>query len=234
MALSAPEMAGDQLQPVDIFNHTMVVIPTEYRDHVQTKHTKPGEKSPAIVVNVVDFSAEGGPTVYRGVMWFNVMLYNGLRRQIGQTILGRMVQGQASGGNNAPWMLQDVMGEADWVNYANQWLATPEGVAFEQEGQRTVQQLQSSAPAAAAPAAATPAPSGPPAAPAGPPANAAPAGPPAAPAGPPAAPAGPPAATPAPAPAAAVNPMEAMLAMLPPEEQAKVRAALANQAQAAH
>src|SRR4051812_7637009 len=103
MALSAPQMAGDQLNPVDINLHTLVVIPVEYRDHVPTKFTKPDEKSPAIVCNVADLSAEGGvPVIYRGVMWFNVLLYNGLRRQIGQTILGRMVQGQATGGNSAP------------------------------------------------------------------------------------------------------------------------------------
>lgn len=231
MALSAPVMAGDQLNPVDINMHTLVVIPTEWREHVQTKHTKPGEQSPCIVANVVDMSAEGGvPVIYRGVMWFNIMLVNGLKRQLGQSILGRMVQGQATGGNNPPWQLQDIMSEQAWVDYATSWLDSADGKAFEEEGQRMAAQTTTNpqAPAAPAPAAAAPAP----AAPAAPPVTAAAAPAPVA----PPAPAGPPVASPAasaaPAPAAA-DPL-AQLAGLPPDELAKVLAALQNQGQAAH
>jgi hypothetical protein len=226
-------MAGDQLNPADIENHTLVVIPIEFKEHVPTIHTKAGEQSPCIVVNLADLSAEGGvPVIYNGVMWFNVLLYNGLKRQIGQSILGRMVKGQAQTGKNAPWQLQDVMPEASWVAYADGWLNTPDGQAFEQAGQAAAANTPASAVQAPAPAAP---PAAPPAPPAGPPASAAPAGPPAAPAGPPAAPAGPPAATPAPAAApAAGGDLAASLAGLPATEVAAILAALSNQGQAAH
>jgi hypothetical protein len=230
MALSAPVTSGDQLNPADIENHTLVVIPVLHQADVPTEYSKAGEPSPCITVNVADLSAEGGvPVVYKGVMWWNAFLQGGLKRQIGQTILGRMTQGQKTPGKNAPWQLLDVMGEQAWVTYAEQWLATPEGKAFELEGQREANAAPPSvtAPAAAtpppAPAGPPPAPAGPPTAPAGPPASA-PAGPPTA---PPAAPAGPPAAAPA-------GDLAAQLAGLPADEVAKMLAALQNQGQAAH
>lgn len=231
MALSAPQMAGDQLNPADIENHTIIVIPTEYREHVPTIHTKSGEQSPCIVVNVAHLSAEGGqPVVYRGVMWFNALLHGGLKRQIGQTILGRMVKGQAQTGKNPPWQLLDILStEPAWVQFAEQWLTTPDGQAFEAEGQRAANQGSAvSAPASAAPAQAAPPP--PPAAPAAPPAPVA--------APPASAPPAPPAAAPAPAPAAppaagGVD-LASALASLPDEERAKMLAVLGNQGQAAH
>lgn len=246
MALSAPVSGGDQLNPADIDGHTLIVIPIEWQADVPTEYSKPGEPSPCITCNVADLSAEGGtPVVYRGVMWWNAMLQGGLKRQLGQTILGRMQQGQKSPGKNAPWQLLDIMGEGDWVAYAESWLAGPDGSAFEAEGQAAAA-AAAGKPSVSAPAAATPAPSGPPATAGRPPA---PAGPPSTPAGPPAsAPAGPPTAPPAGPPAAPVahtGPTAAMavgapadlaaqLAGLPPEEVAKMLAALQNQGQAAH
>jgi hypothetical protein len=236
MALSAPVSGGDQLNPADIDGHTLIIIPVEWQADVPTEYSKPGEPSPCITCNVADLSAEGGtPVVYRGVMWWNAMLQGGLKRQLGQTILGRMQQGQKSPGKNAPWQLLDVMTEADWVAYAESWLAKPEGVAFEQEGQAAAAAaagkptVSAPAPASAPPAAAPPsagrppAPAGPPTAPAGPPASA----PAPAPVAAPPAPAGPPAAAPA-------GDLAAQLAGLPADEVAKMLAALQNQGQAAH
>jgi hypothetical protein len=235
MALSAPQGSGDVLNPADIENHTLVVCPTEFIPHIKTQFTKDGEISPAIRVNVADLSAEGGPAIYRGVMWFNVKLYNGLRRQIGETILGRMTKGQATPGQSAPWQLQDIMQEANWVQYAEQWLATDLGQSFEllqvediQAAERAASQGgQQAAPVAAAP----PAPAGPPAAvtpnfggsqpPSAPPA------PPTTPAAPPAPVAGPPASAVA-APVTVADPMAA-LAGLPPEELQKMLAVLQQQ-----
>lgn len=238
MALSAPQMAGDQLNPADIENHTLVVIPIEFREHVPTIHTKAGEQSPCIVVNVADLSAEGGaPVIYRGAMWFNVLLYNGLKRQIGQSILGRMIKGQGQTGKNPPWMLLDIMTEANWVQYASGWLETPDGKAFETEGQNaaagaTTASVVAAATAQAAPPPPSAAPAAPPAPPAGPPVSYAP---PTAPAAPPAPVAGPP-VSPAASMAAAPDQgaLAAQLAGLPAEEVQKMLAAIANQSQAAH
>jgi hypothetical protein len=224
MALSAPVVSGDQLQPADIENHTLVVIPTLWQADVKTEYSKPGEPSPCITANVVDLSAEGGvPVVYKGVMWWNAFLQGGLKRQLGQTILGRMVQGQKTPGKNPPWQLLDIMTEQQWVDYANQWLSTPEGKAFELEGQKEANAAPPAVSAPAPAAASTPPPAGPPAPPAGPPASA----PPAPAVAVPAVPAGPPAAAPA-------GDLAAQLAGLPADEVAKMLAALQNQGQAAH
>jgi hypothetical protein len=249
MALSAPQEDGDRLNPVDINGHVLVVCPIEYLPHVQTVHTKKDEQSPAIRVNVAVLTQNaegGGHPVYKGVLWFNVKLYNGLKRQIGETILGKMGQGQGNPGQNPPWQLENMLTDPAWAGYAEQWLATPAGVEFEADSvtmvnqaaasQQVAQAGQATAPAAAPPSVASVAPNfAPPGAalpniPPTPPAGLAP---PAAPQAP--APVAPPAAPPsAPAPAAAPPAMDfaTMFAGLPPEEQAKMIALAQQQGQA--
>lgn len=241
MPFAAPQMAGDQLNPADIEGHTLVVIPIKFHEHVPTVHTKAGEQSPCIESYVADLSAEGGvPVVYRGVMWWNALLHGGLKRQIGETVLGRMTKGTGTTGKNPPWTLVSILGnpaEQAWLDYATSWIESAEGKAFEAEAGRQVGQSASAAgqmapapvpgTAVAGPPPAAPAP---PAAPPAPPAvNAPPAAPPAPAAAVPAAPAGPPAATPAPA-----GDLASMLAALPEAERAAMMAVLANQGQAAH
>jgi hypothetical protein len=212
------------LNPVDIENHTLIVCPVEFIPHIQTQFTKDGEPSPAIRVNVVDFVDSANPVVYKGVLWFNVSLYNNLKRQIGQFVAGRIGKGQASTGRSAPWLLNDITSEAEWMAVLGHWLDnTPEGAAFQAESTHDVQMVQNqgqvsalSAPAPAAPPVAAPAP-----APAAAPRPLAPA-----PVAPPAAPA---AAPSSPAPA---GDLAAVLANLPAEEQARMLATLGMQAQA--
>lgn len=237
MALSAPQQSGDMLSQGDVENHTMVVTPTEFIEHIQTVNTKPGEKSPAIRVNVVDFSTpDSVPTKYEGVLWFGV-ISTGLRRQIGQTILGRMGKGQATPGKNAPWQLQDIMAETDWVNYANSWLATEEGQQWEIDCINEINRLATQAQIAGAAAPTQQAPAAapvtqqapPPAPPARPAAVAAPPTAPPAPAGPPAAVGSAPGATASALPAG----LEALIAAMPADQQAAARAVLAAQQVAA-
>ncbi len=238
MGLSAPQQNGDLLSQADVLEHTMVVCPTEFIPHIQTVNTKPGEQSPAIRVNVVDFSGageDGNPIQYSGVLWFGV-ISGSLKRQIGQSILGRMSKGQATPGKNAPWQLMDIMNETAWVDYATQWLDSEVGVAWEQANAAEIVALANNASttsqvaAAAAPTQSAPAVSAPPSAP--PARTAPPAGPPSAPAGPPAtAPSAPPAA--APATAALPAGLEALIAAMPLDQQAAARAIMAAQSGAA-
>lgn len=248
MALSAPQMDGDRLDPVDINGHVMVVCPTEFVPHTQTKHTKPGEQSPSIRVNVAILSQNaegGGHPIFRGVLWFNVKLYNGLKRQIGETVLGRMTQGVGTQGNNPPWQLENMLTDPQWAAYAEQWLNTPAGQEFEAEAIAAANQAASQAQVAAATQQAPPsapsvgsvpapsfAPSAPlPNVPNTPPAGLTPPAPsaPAAPAPPSAPPVAPAASAPAAAPA---TDFSTMLAGLPAEEQAKMLALLQQQANA--
>lgn len=234
MPLEAPQQQGDMLNQADCLGHTMIVAPTEFIPHIQTVNTKPGEQSPAIRVNLADFADPDNPTVYRGVLWFGV-ISNSLKRQLGTFLAGRMAQGQASPGRNAPWQLDDITGEADWMAFLNNWLDnTQQGLDFQAEAIAEANRVAAAAPpappapvapAVAAPAAAAPAPRPAPA---------------------PAPAAAPPANRPAPAPAAAPAPavaapvaagapdLAAMLGGLPPEELQKALALIAQQNQAAH
>jgi hypothetical protein len=225
---------GDMLSQQDCLNHTMVVAPTEFIDHIPTKNTKPGEKSPAIRCHIADFVDPHNPVVYRGVLWFGV-ISGALRRQVGQFLAGRMTQGQATQGNNPPWQLADVTGEQGWMDFMGNWLDnTPEGKAFQAEAEHEtrVAAQNASNPAPAAPAAPTVA--APPAAPVAP--SAPPAAPPVS-APPPAAPTAPSvaAAPPVAAPAAS-QPADiaALLAAMPEDQRAAALAVLGNQQQAAH
>jgi hypothetical protein len=234
MPLEAPQTQGDMLPQADVLNHVMIVTPTEWIEHLPTKNTKPGEKSAAIRVHVADFTADPhNPTVYRNVLWFGVIT-NSLKRQIGKHLASMMTQGQATQGNNPPWQLKSMLDDPGWANYLGAWLDnTDAGRAFQEETAEAVRMAQATP--TTAPAVET-------AAPAAPPAPAAPAAPPApptvsapAPAAPPAAPAAPAAPVAAPAANPAVDPaVEALLAAMPPEQQAAARAVLANQSKAAH
>lgn len=238
MPLNAPQQQGDILNQADVLNHTMIVAPTEFIPHIQTVNTKPGEQSPAIRCHVADFVGANGeslsePIVYRDVLWFGVIT-GPLRRQIGDFLAGRMTQGQASPGRNAPWQLSDVTTDQAWMNHLLNWLDnTPAGEAFTAEAVtatlRAAESTSAAAPAAVQAAPVSPAQAAPPA----PPALAAP---PAAPSvtAPAPAPAAAPAAPAAPALAAPAGDPLAHLAGLPPEELAKVMALLSQQGQAAH
>ena len=149
MPLSNPTAQGDMLNQADCLNHTMVVAPTEFIDHIQTVNTKPGEKSPAVRVNVADFADPDNPVVYRGVLWFGV-ISGALRRQIGEFVAGRMTQGAASPGRNAPWQLADISNEADWMAHLGNWLDNTEaGQAFQAEAITEVNRAAQAAQAAA-------------------------------------------------------------------------------------
>lgn len=229
MPLSAPSQMGDLLNQADCLGHTMIVAPTEFIEHIPTVNTKPGEKSPAIRVNVADFNDPDNPVIYRGVLWFGVISGN-LRRNIGEFVAGRMSQGQASPGRNAPWQLQDITNEADWMAHLLKWLDnSPAGEAFQAEAITETNRAAANAQVTAASgpqpqAAPAPAP-----APAAAPRPASPAPAPAAPRPSGVAPAAPAAPITAPAPA---GDLAAQLAGLPPEEVAKVLAVLGNQGQA--
>lgn len=232
---SAPSM-GDMLQPADIKGHTLIVAPVEFIPHLPTVHTKPGEMSPAIRSNVVDFADPDNPVLYTGVLWFGV-LSTTLKRKVGSFIAGRMSQGQGSPGKNPPWQLDSIEAEQDWMAHLNNWLdRTPVGQAFQAEAIKDTLALSNNPTQPEVehpPSTPTPAPAAAPApAPRPAPAAAAPAPSPATRPGGLGAPApAAPAAAPVAAPAADLM---AQLGGLPPGELEKALALLAQQNQAAH
>lgn len=124
MGITKPAAGGDMLSPEDVNGHLLLVIPTEYVPEIATVYNKAGETSRAIRVNVAVLTqqtAEGQHPVYNGVLWFNVRLLD-LRKQIGETVLGRMGQGAAKPGQDPPWVLNDATDDAGSLAYAESWL----------------------------------------------------------------------------------------------------------------
>jgi hypothetical protein len=80
---------------------------TGTEDHVPTVHTQAGEKTPAVRANVYVIDAPEGPVEYVDTLVFPKVLQSQLRSQVGVQpgVLGRLAQGEAKGGKNAPWQL---------------------------------------------------------------------------------------------------------------------------------
>lgn len=76
-----------------------------HEDHINTVHTQPGEKNPAIraTVTVLDGALRG--TVFEDALIFPRVLIGQLRPRVGQVVLGRLGQGEKKPGKNAPWKL---------------------------------------------------------------------------------------------------------------------------------
>lgn len=120
MGFTAPRTGGDQLPPADIVGHLLVVKPYEFRPQVQTKDYGLVD---AIECDVVDLDTPGGPAQFRGVLWFNKMLVSGLRRQIGEIVLGWMTTGVARGRQDPPFQLADATTDPTALSRGQTWLS---------------------------------------------------------------------------------------------------------------
>jgi hypothetical protein len=120
--LSSPS-SGDICKPLDVVGHLLLVRPVEFLPDFPTSN---GNRD-AVRIDICDLSAndERGQwgAVYRDALWFGRVLVSGLRRQIGDLVLGRMSQGVAKPGQNPPFNLVDMMPDPQAVSAAQQWLS---------------------------------------------------------------------------------------------------------------
>lgn len=115
MAFSAP-VVNEGLKVADLNGHLLIVTPVEYKTGINTVNGI----AEAIEVNVVDLDTN---EEHLSLLWFNVALRNALKPLLGQKVLGRIGQGAAKPGKNAPWILIDATGDAAAVARANAWIA---------------------------------------------------------------------------------------------------------------
>jgi len=92
------------------------VTPTEYKTGINTVNGV----AEAIEVSIVDLDTN---EEHHSVLWFNVALRSALKPLIGNKVLGRIGQGVAKPGKNAPWILLDATGDATAVAKANAYIA---------------------------------------------------------------------------------------------------------------
>lgn len=111
MAFSAP-VANEGVKVADLNGHLLIVTPVEYKTGINTVNGV----AEAIEVNVVDLDTN---EEHLSLLWFNVALRNALKPLIGHQVLGRIGQGAAKPGKNAPWLLIDATGDATAVARAN-------------------------------------------------------------------------------------------------------------------
>ena len=131
---------GDQLKPKEILGHLLIVRPLEFLPEFETQFG-PTDAIRVDVVDLTETDAHGNKgVVYKSVMWFNRVLVNNLRQQIGETVLGKMGQGAGKPGQSPPMQLNDAMGDPKAVAQAEQFLNKhPE---FESAGSRPAQNAE--------------------------------------------------------------------------------------------
>ena len=116
MAFTAPASNTEGVKVADLNGHLLIVTPIEYKTGINTVNGI----AEAIEVSIVDLDTN---EEHHSVLWFNVALRNALKPLIGNKVLGRIGQGVAKPGKNAPWILLDATGDATAVAKANAYIA---------------------------------------------------------------------------------------------------------------
>lgn len=115
MAFTAPVSNTEGVKVADLNGHLLIVTPVEYRTGINTVNGI----AEAIEVSIVDLDTN---EEHHSVLWFNIALRNALKPLIGNKVLGRIGQGVAKPGKNAPWILLDATGDATAVAKANAYI----------------------------------------------------------------------------------------------------------------
>ena len=116
MAFTAPASNTEGVKVADLNGHLLIVTPMEYKTGINTVNGI----AEAIEVSIVDLDTN---EEHHSVLWFNVALRSALKPLIGNKVLGRIGQGVAKPGKNAPWILLDATGDAGAVAKANAYIA---------------------------------------------------------------------------------------------------------------
>jgi hypothetical protein len=116
MAFTAPASSNEGVKVADLNGHLLIVTPIEYKTGINTVNGI----AEAIEVSIVDLDTN---EEHHSVLWFNIALRNSLKPLIGNKVLGRIGQGVAKPGKNAPWILLDATGDAEAIAKANAYIA---------------------------------------------------------------------------------------------------------------
>lgn len=116
MTFAAPATSTGGVKPADLNGHLLLIMPIEYKAGIVTSM---GEAE-AIECEVVDLDTNEEHT---SVLFFNIALRNALRPNIGAQVLGRIGQGVAKPGKNAPWILNDATTNKADIDKATAYLA---------------------------------------------------------------------------------------------------------------
>lgn len=100
--------SGDMFGKEDRHAHLGALLmfePSEFAQHVPTVNTKAGEQSPAVRCTITALEGPEPGRVWTDALLWNVTLVNQLKPKIGKMVLGRLGQGVAKPGQDAPWQI---------------------------------------------------------------------------------------------------------------------------------
>jgi len=119
---SSPRTGDTYKFDITRLGHLLIVRPEEFMPNFDTVHgPQDAMRIDVVDLNEQDHTGDWG-VVYSGALWFGRLLVPGLKRQIGELVLGRVAQGIAKGSQDPPWVLADANGEAGAVAFAHAWL----------------------------------------------------------------------------------------------------------------
>lgn len=114
---ASPGTASGGLDLKTLNGRLLLVVVHSHEHGVKTSF---GEKDPIrAAVTVLDGPEEG--ETFKDTLIFPSVLIGQLRSRVGQKVLGRLGQGQAKSGQNAPWLLNEAT-DAD-VEVGKAWVA---------------------------------------------------------------------------------------------------------------
>jgi hypothetical protein len=108
----------------------LLIIPTGWADQIATEYGP----SDALECDVALLSGDAAGTTFPDSLIFQ-SLRNGLKRQMGELVLGRLGRGEKKPGRDAPWILTDPTDED--IAGAERWTSSDDGAAFVSNGQKT-------------------------------------------------------------------------------------------------
>lgn len=91
---------GDELKYNELSGALLLVVPTEHVQQIQTVHGL----TDAVRANVIVLDGAQAGRELQDTLIFPRVLKSSLKSKIGQIVVGRLSQGQAKVGQNAPWI----------------------------------------------------------------------------------------------------------------------------------
>jgi hypothetical protein len=104
---SNPSSPADGFKPADHLEGLLMLRVLAFEEHVPTVHTEPGEKTPAIRVNVAVLDGATAGQEFEDTLIFNKVIIGQLRARVGELVLGRLTRGEAKPGKSAPYIIKD-------------------------------------------------------------------------------------------------------------------------------
>lgn len=104
---TAPASASGGITWRDLLGGLLIIKPIAAETGVQTSN---GLRD-AVRADVYAIDGPGSPNTYEDTLIFPKVLASQVRSRIGQLVIGRLSQGTAKPGQNAPWMLDEATAE---------------------------------------------------------------------------------------------------------------------------